>query len=169
MTGSTKLEQSIDTSRFASHTGVRTPDGMPVLREDRNYITIRGYYNGPDQWVAEHDSQLYRPLDLLQAFALSLLGKSDYVKTFDMVKQNLEIVGYDGSLLSGNDILVTLDPKAELVKDGLGLLEARICNFELLMKSNTQHRSLSMGRSVEASNHENTFPSSSLRERDQLQ
>jgi hypothetical protein len=134
MTGSTKLEQSFDTRRFASHASVRTSDGMPVLREDRNYITIRGYYNGPDQWVAEHDSQLYRPLDLLQAFALSLIGKSDYVKTFDTVKQNLETVGYDGSLLSGNDILVTLDPKAELVKNSGGLLEARICNFELLRK-----------------------------------
>jgi hypothetical protein len=134
MTGSTKLEQSFDTRRFASHASVRTPDGMPVLREDRNYITIRGYYNGPDQWVAEHDSQLYRPLDLLQALALSLIGKSDYVKTFDIVKQNLETVGYDGALLSGNDILVALDPKAELVKDLRGLLEARICNFELLRK-----------------------------------
>ena len=136
MTGSTKLEQSMDTRRFISHAGVRTSDGMPVLREDRNYITIRGYYNGPDRWVAEHDSQLYRPLDLLQAFASSLLNKSDYMKTFDGVKRNLQKAGYDGSLLSGNDILVTLDPKAELVKDAQGLLEARICNFELLMKSN---------------------------------
>lgn len=134
MTGSTKLEQSIDTRRFESHTTVLTPDGMPVLREDRNYITIRGYYNGPDRWVAEHDSQLYRPLDLLQAFASGLLSKSDFFQTFDTVKKNLSGAGYDGSLLSGNDILVTIDPKAELVKDSQGLLEARICNFELLMK-----------------------------------
>ncbi|MGB7568202.1 MAG: hypothetical protein WBM07_10095 [Chitinivibrionales bacterium] len=134
MTGSTKLEQSIDTRRFVSHASVLTPDGMLVLREDRNFITIRGYYNGPDRWVAEHDSQLYRPLDLLQALASNLLKKTDYVQTFERVKQNLQTAGYDGSLLSGNDILVMIDPKAELVKDDHGLLEARICNFELLRK-----------------------------------
>ena len=69
MTGSPKLEQSMDLGKYESHLKILTADGLPALREDRNYITIRGYYNGPDCWVAEHDSQLFRPLDLLQALA----------------------------------------------------------------------------------------------------
>jgi len=132
MTGSTKLEQSMDTRRFISHAGIRTPDGMPVLREDRNYITIRGYYNGPDRWVAEHDSQLNRPLDLLQAFASSLLNKSDYMKTFDGVKKNLQKSGYNGSLLSGNDILVTLDPKSRIGQGRAGIARSADMQFRII-------------------------------------
>jgi hypothetical protein len=132
MTGSPKLEQSMDLKKYVSHLKILTADGLPALREDRNYITIRGYYNGPDRWVAEHDSQLFRPLDLLQALAADLITKSEYETVYGLVNQRLIAAGFDGSLLGGNDILVSLDPKGELVKTQEGALEWRICNFELL-------------------------------------
>jgi hypothetical protein len=132
MTGSPKLEQSMDLRKFESHKKILTADNLPALREDRNYITIRGYYNGPDQWVAEHDSQLFRPLDLLQALAADLIAKSEYEAVYGFVNQRLTAAGFDGSLLGGNDILVSLDPKGELVKTPERALEWRICNFELL-------------------------------------
>jgi hypothetical protein len=132
MTGSPKLEQSMDLRKFESHGKILTPDNFPVLREDRNYITIRGYYNGPDRWVAEHDSQLFRPLDLLQALAADLITKLEYEAVYGLVNRRLTAAGFDGSLLGGNDILVSLDPKGELVKTPEKALEWRICNFELL-------------------------------------
>ena len=44
-------------------------DGKPILREDHNYITLRGYFNGPDWWVAQQTGQLCRPFNLEQALA----------------------------------------------------------------------------------------------------
>ena len=134
MTGSPKLEQSSDLSRFESHKSLRTPDGRPLLRTDRNYISIRGYYNGPDRWVAEHDSKLYRPADLIQGLAAKIISKADYLRIFEYVNHELARVGYDGSLLSGNDILFAVDADGNLVMNTDGMPEARIANFELLRK-----------------------------------
>jgi hypothetical protein len=134
MTGSPKLEQSSDRSRFESHKHLRTPDGKPLLRQDHNYISIRGYYNGPDRWVAEHDSQHYRPVDLIQALATKLISKADYMLIFDQVNRKLGGIGYDGALLSGNDLLIAVDAGGNLVRDASGTPEARISNFELVRK-----------------------------------
>jgi hypothetical protein len=134
MTGSPKLEQSSDLSRFESHKHLRTPDGKPLLRRDRNYITIRGYYNGPDRWVAEHDSQLYRPVDLIAGLSAKTISKEDYVRILEYVNQQLGRAGYDGSLLSGNDLLIALAADGALVRNVENMPEARISNFELLRK-----------------------------------
>jgi hypothetical protein len=134
VTGSSKLEQSADMSRFKSHGSLATPDGNPLLREDHNYITIRGYYNGPDRWVAEHDSQLLRPIDLVQAFSSGIIAKPEYLRTFEAIKMKLAAVGYDGALLSGNDILLTIDAEGAVTRETDGTPDARICNFELLRK-----------------------------------
>jgi hypothetical protein len=134
MTGTPKMEHSIDLSRFESHKHLRTPDGKALLRRDRNYISIRGYYNGPDQWVAKHDSLLYRPADLIQALAAQMISKADYVRIFEYVNRQLSCVGYDGSLLSGNDLILAVDAGGRVVTNGEGMPEARISNFELLRK-----------------------------------
>jgi hypothetical protein len=134
MTGTPKLEQSSDLTRFESHKELRTPDGQPILRQDRNYISIRGYYNGPDRWVAEHESRYYQPADLIQALASKTISKADYVSIFDYVNDHLGRTGYDGALLSGNDIIVAIDPDGNLVRNAEGMPEALVSNFELLRK-----------------------------------
>ncbi len=134
VTGSQKLEESVDPSRFESHKNLRTPDGVAILRDDRNYISVRGYYNGPDRWVAEHDTQLFRPVDLIQALAARVISKEDYVRIYSFILEKLRRVGIDGSLLSGNDLLLALDQGGNPVKDESGMPEARISNFELLMR-----------------------------------
>ncbi len=48
MTGSDKVEVSADMRRYESHRNILDPEGNPILQENHNYITIRGYYNGPD-------------------------------------------------------------------------------------------------------------------------
>jgi len=134
VTGSSKSEQSADMSRYKSHSGLLDPWGNPVLREDHNYITIRGYYNGPDRWVAEQDSQLLRPIDLLQAFSAGIIEKTEYETAFNSIVEKLSVLGIDGSLLSGNDILVTVDADGAVTREAGGMPEARICNFELLSR-----------------------------------
>ncbi|MCE5250786.1 hypothetical protein LLG96_11260 [bacterium] len=132
MAGSTKIEQSSDMRRYESHSSIVGPDGEPILRYDHNYITIRGYYNGPDSWVAERHGWLYKPVDLVKALDSGIISKDEYDRIIDTVRRKLKNIGYDGSLLQGNDMLLVLTPDGEIVKDAEGFPEARICNFELI-------------------------------------
>ncbi len=133
MTGSVKQETSEDLRRFESHRGVRCPDGQPVLSENHNYITIRGYYNGPDKWVAEQRGQLRRPLDLLKALHNGLIGKEEMGRLIERTVSKLKNIGYDGTLLQANDLIISIDPKGDIIKDG-EYPEVLITNFEFIGK-----------------------------------
>lgn len=134
MTGSEKIEPVTDPRHYESHRRILGFDHRPVLREDRNYITIRGYYNGPDPWVATHEGQLYKPFDLERAAGGGILSRGETVKLLDVTRSRLKNVGYDGTLLELNDILIAIDPSGAIVMDPERLPEARICNFELIHK-----------------------------------
>ncbi len=134
MTGTARLEQPTDVRRYESHRSLLDGDGRPVLLEDRYYITLRGYFNGPDWWVAQQTGQLCRPVNLEQAVAKGLIDPSLFRTLFGKVQSSLKNLGYDGALLKGNDLLLALDPKNEFLKDSEGLPEVRICNLELIKK-----------------------------------
>jgi hypothetical protein len=135
MTGMIKVEQSTDLSRYESHTTILGRDRRPILQESHNYISIRGYFNGPDTWVAQQKGQLLQPVDLQKAREKGLIGLDEFNELYDMVLARLSNAGYDGSLLEGNDILLALDPTAgQFLKAGDGKPEARICSFEFIRK-----------------------------------
>ena len=134
MTGTKKIEASTDRRKYASHRDLLDPEGEPVLREDHNYITIRGYYNGPDQWVAEHGNALYTPLDLAKALDRGLIEEGLCQWHLDMIKKKLHLNGFDGSSLKLNDLLVALDSNSGFLKDAAGGPLVIICNFELIWK-----------------------------------
>jgi len=136
MTGTTRAEPFIDPRRYDSHRSLCGTDGKPLLRENHDYITLRGYFNGPDWWVARQTDRLCRPLNLEQALTKDLIGSSLYAKLFDTIQRKLDNAGYDGSLLKANDLLLALDPGNALLKDGDGIPEVRICNCELIKKRN---------------------------------
>jgi hypothetical protein len=110
-------------------------DGRPILRQDHNYITIRGFYNGPDTWVAAHEPEkLYKPLSLFSAQTEGVLAATQCAEIFSRVEQSLLGAGYDGTLLRLNDILLAHNPEGGFALDDKGEIEARICNFELIRK-----------------------------------
>jgi hypothetical protein len=134
MTGSGKVEQSTDQRRYESHRVLLGPDNGPILREDHNYITVRGYFNGPDEWVAKQTGKLCRPVNLAQALGKKLIDAPMYDKLIFTVERDLKNAGYDGKFLKGNDLLLALDPDEKLLVNKQGLPEVRICNFELIRK-----------------------------------
>lgn len=134
MTGSTKIEASSDLRKYKTHQNILDPEGNPILRENHNYITIRGYYNGPDHWVAEHEGPLYVPIDLSNALSKGIIDKSQFRRFSDNVKKKLEDAGYDGSLLKPNDFLIAMGKDGKLMKNDAGEPEVFICNFELIWK-----------------------------------
>ena len=134
MTGSQKVETSSDLRKYDSHRNILDPDGNPVLQVDRNYITIRGYYNGPDQWVAEHNDALYTPVDLSKAPYKGVLDEARCLVLLANVKDKLKNAGYDGSLLQLNDLLLAVNDKGEIIRNQAGEPEVIICNFEVIWK-----------------------------------
>ncbi len=134
MTGSDKVEASADLRRYESHKHILDPEGNPILQENHNYITIRGYYNGPDHWVAEQTGPLYVPVDLSKAVYRGLIDESQCRMLLDKAKENLRDVAYDGSLLKPNDLLLAIDGNGGILKDDTGNPLVIICNFELIWK-----------------------------------
>lgn len=134
MTGSAKVEASTDLRKYESHKNIFDPEGNPVLQENHNYITIRGYYNGPDQWVAEHEEALYTPVDLSKAVYNRIISEEQCREFLDTVKEKLKQNGFDGSSLRANDLLLAVDDKKEIMKKNSGEPMVLICNFELIWK-----------------------------------
>lgn len=134
MTGSTKIEASTDFRKYESHKNILDPEGNPILQENHNYITIRGYYNGPDHWVAEQRGPLYTPVDLSKAVSKGIINESQCQGFLDKVKERLKNAGYDGSLLKANDLILAIDSKGEIMKSDSGKPEVIICNLELIWK-----------------------------------
>jgi len=134
MTGTSKIETSTDTRRYESHKGVLDPEGNPILQENHNYITIRGYYNGPDEWVAQQKGALYVPVDLARAVSRELIDETQCRLLLNKIKENLKDVGYDGSLLKPHDLLLATNNNNEIVRDNTGNPLVIICNFELIWK-----------------------------------
>jgi hypothetical protein len=134
MTGSAKVERSNDMRKFESHRHITDAEGAPVLREERNYITIRGYYNGPDKWVPEHEDALYSPLDLGKARIKGLIGEDKCGDLLRRTVERLREAGYDGSLLKPIDLLIVLDGGGDIVRDADGEPDVIICDFELIWR-----------------------------------
>lgn len=137
MTGSLKIEVSADGRRYQSHKAIVDSDGNPVLAADHNYITIRGYYNGPDEWVAECEDILLTPVDLAKAVQKNIIDEAQCNGFLSRVKEKLRNAGYDGSLLKANDLLLALDAKGQIVKDKTGEPDVIICNLETIWKIDT--------------------------------
>jgi len=134
MTGSTKLEPSVDMSRYISHKLTIGPDGYPVLKENHNYIMLRGYFNGTDEWVANQSGQLCTPIDLSQALASGAVDYALHNKLYEKLQSQLKNVNFEGKFLGTNDILLGIGPEGGFLKDKDGLPEIRICNCELIRK-----------------------------------
>ncbi|MBN2035629.1 MAG: hypothetical protein JW768_02690 [Chitinispirillaceae bacterium] len=134
VTGTAKIEQSSDPRRYESHRSLCDPEGRCILQDNHNYITLRGYFNGPDDWVARQAGLLCRPIDLEQARTKGLVDQALHGRLLRKVTSDLKNIGYDGSLLRGNDLLLALDPDNRLLYNPSGAVEVRISSFECVAK-----------------------------------
>jgi hypothetical protein len=122
----------LDESRFASHADLCTPDNTPVLRRDRNYLLIWGYWNGPDEKLAVLDGDYYSGINALDAYRKKKISFPEYLGIVKRKKEKLKKAGIEDLNLGGRHLLLSLDPSGAIVKDDDGLPETRICNFEFL-------------------------------------
>jgi hypothetical protein len=116
------------------HKTILDSDGNPILSEHHNYITIRGYYNGPDEWVSKHEGTLLTPVDLVKAVRKKIMSDAQCGQLLEKFMARLHEAGYDGSLLKPNDLLLAIDSQGVIMKDKSGEPDVIICNFEVLWK-----------------------------------
>ena len=127
-------ESLCDGSRYNSHKHLITPDGDAILRKNHDYIIFWGYWNGPDELLAEKDESPCQGIDLLLSYRKGLLGERTYRQLMQMARDKLASVGLEDLNFRGNHILLSVDNSGHLVKDHRGIPEIRICTFELLKR-----------------------------------
>lgn len=134
MTGqrSTVSSSLVDDSRYESHQDEKTPEGEPVLSRQHEYLTIWGYWNGPDDALAVKDEVVYEGIDALAAYREGWLTQRGYVQVMRAAKRRLGAVGIEDLNLRGNHLLLSIERRQKLAADEKGLPLIRICNFELL-------------------------------------
>jgi hypothetical protein len=137
MTGTFKVETSQDRRRYETHRHLTDPDGIPVLRSNHNYITLRGYFNGSESPSVRETGRLCHPVNLVQARSRGVIDERRQFSIFDRVLGQLSSVGYDASFVELNDVLVALTPEGQLLSGESGEVDARIGNFELIKKAGT--------------------------------
>jgi hypothetical protein len=128
-------EYLCDDNRYNSHRNITTPDGEMILRKNHDYIIFWGYWNGPDELLAEKDESPYHGIDALLSYRKKLLDKKMYQQLMQITKDKLAALGIEDLNLRGNHILLSVDNSGQLVKNYKGVPEIRICNFELLKKT----------------------------------
>ncbi len=136
MTGhrSTASPSLTDRSRYENHAHLKTPEGKPILGEHREYISIWGYWNGPDDMLALKDESIYEGVDALSAYRDGRLTQRAYLKVMRAAKKRLAEGGIEDLSLRGDHLLLSVDRSHELARDETGLPMVRIAKFELLKR-----------------------------------
>ena len=125
----------VDDSRYESHADRQTLEGHPILSRHHEYLTIWGYWNGPDHVLAVKDAPIYQGIDALAAHREGRLTKKAYFRVMRDAKKRLATAGIEDLSLRGSHLLLSVDCEQQLATDEQGLPLVRICNFELLKRA----------------------------------
>ncbi|MGA2176756.1 MAG: hypothetical protein ABSH38_17405 [Verrucomicrobiota bacterium] len=136
MTGS-KGESShagAEARRYSALTHLLTPDGEPAIRKDYDYITIWGFWNGPDELLAVRDGSFYSSLNAQHASAHGLIPRRTMEELLEAMSARLAQCGLEDLNLKPDHLLISFDPEGKLVLDAEGKPEVRLCNFEFVRR-----------------------------------
>ncbi len=138
MTGSQREPAGVrvDERRYASLAHLLTPDGEPAIRRDYEYITIWGFWNGPDELLAAHDGSFYSSFNAKHACAEGLISRRTMEQLVTAKAAKLAQCGLEDLNLKPDHLLISFDSEGKLVLDTAGNPEVRLCNFEFV-----RHRS----------------------------
>ena len=140
MTGSkTEIRSSLrDERTYQRHAELRTPEGLPILQSDRDYILLWGFWNGPDETLAVKDEDHWKAINALHAMREGLLDKATYFQLMQTVQSRLNQIGVEDLSLRGSHILLSQTGDGSLIRGEDGKLAYRICSFDLLSTASLQ-------------------------------
>ena len=136
MTGSQRgdLLGAPDERRYAALARLRTPAGEPVLHRDRDYITVWGFWNGPDELLAADDSRHYVAMNARQAQQRNLIQAATVKELLATKTGRLRRMGVEDLNPKPDHLLVSFEAEGDLLLDAQGKPDVRLCNFELLRR-----------------------------------
>lgn len=137
MTGrAQKTEQETsDDRRYASLGNLCCPDGEPAIRKGCDYITIWGFWNGPDTLLAEHDGRFYRAINAKRACTTKLISPAQLEDLTQLKATRMARGGFEDLNPKPDHLLISHDSAQNLVLDAEGKPELRLCNFELVRRA----------------------------------
>lgn len=121
-----------DHRRYHQLAHLRTPDGVPAMSKDHDYITIWGFWNGTDEVLAAQDGLFYQGVDAAQAQSRGLVPEELVRNLMTRVRERLLAAGYEDLNLKPDHVLLSFTPDNRLVTCTSGDPEFRLCNFELV-------------------------------------
>ena len=128
-------ESLVDDSRYDSHETLVMDDGHPVLGPNHDYITIWGFWNGPDELLATKDEDYCRCIDAQHALDEGLITRDIYDQVLAGAAKRLATAGLEDLNLRGSHLLLSLVRPGRFVTGSHGLPAARLCNYELLART----------------------------------
>jgi hypothetical protein len=134
MTGSKRepARETADERRYSSLAPLRTPDDQPAVRKGYDYITIWGYWNGPDELLATQEARCYSTVNAKHACANGMISQKIMRELAQAKAHKLARCGLEDLNLKPDHLLISFDPEQKLVVDASGVPEVRLCNFELV-------------------------------------
>ena len=131
---STLPGDALDPRHYEAMSGLLNDDGKPLLRRDRNYIAIWGYWNGPDEELARDDTAGKRAFGRNgdQALADGAIDRATYDRLMAKYAALLAGAGLECACPKGTHFLLTVRPDGKFARDPDGLPALRICNFEFV-------------------------------------
>jgi len=123
-----------DDRRYASLAHLLTPEGQPAIRKDCDYITVWGFWNGPDELLAAHDGSFYSSVNVQHACDKGLISRQMMNQLLEAEAIKLAQCGLEDLNLKPDHLLISFDPAGNLVLDTTGKPAVRLCNFELVRR-----------------------------------
>jgi hypothetical protein len=127
-------EHAGDDRRYTDLAELRCPDGEPALRKECDYITIWGFWNGPDQLLAAQDGQFYHGINVKRASATKMITPELLAELKRMKAERLTRCGFEDLNPKPDHLLISFDPEQHLVLGSTGKPELRLCNFEFIRR-----------------------------------
>lgn len=128
-----------DERRYDSFANLLTPDGEPALRKEYDYITIWGFWNGPDELLATQDGRFYHAINAKHAYANRLITPQVLADLMNLKSARLTQAGFEDLNPKPDHLLISFDEANHLVLGSFGKPEARLCNFELIRRLESQN------------------------------
>lgn len=133
MTGrDSKLEhRTHDWRRYRSHEHLRTAEGEPVLRPERDYVTIWSFGGGPEIG-REYLDRCTRAMSGDQLLARGMITSAELSEALREETARIEATGITVLTLLPRQLLFSLDPQGRLWRDTQGRVETRVCSFDFM-------------------------------------
>lgn len=121
-----------DPRRYTQLAGWLCPDGRPVLSANHEYICIWGFWNGPDELLAQQDGAYYRGVNAKQACDEGLISQAELADLMARARRRLYHAGFQDLNLKPDHLLISFSPDGQMVLDTFGKPDFRLCNFEFV-------------------------------------